>query len=418
MGDKTTILSLDNLIGQVESAARSAVPGIASLLSAAEAFKNSPGLSGLAKPLPSGAPFPAAMDGSMTTPFVKNKDGIGFQSYMAPVEQVRTQTSNDERWTNYDIIDQLRGVPRDVLALRAAGMRDVAAGRTSAMMIEHVGKLQYDPEGDPTKESTIALLDIIAWANGELRLERPVGSVFHKLKADAQDHKIVRIGARSSDSSMKYALDVAAMGIFLVEHDWSAALKAEEEAEIRWPYDTFVLEFRISGKRVVALFSRPPLTGPIDPDFYLIFVDTESGWALPCAFDFIGGKWVDIGNIAHDVYIGIDRVTAIIEEQMRAVCIALDSKVAEAEVVRAPHKLNRQREKAGKLPVFDHHIINLARRHRVLPSDTPALGEKRKSPRLHFRRGHWRHYDTVKTWINWMLVGEPDLGWIDKEYRL
>jgi hypothetical protein len=49
-----------------------------------------------------------------------------------------------------------------------------------------------------------------------------------------------------------------------------------------------------------------------------------------------------------------------------------------------------------------------------------ADGEREpgRKKRLHFRRGHWRHYETHKTWIKWMLVGDPDLGFIEKQYRL
>jgi hypothetical protein len=45
-------------------------------------------------------------------------------------------------------------------------------------------------------------------------------------------------------------------------------------------------------------------------------------------------------------------------------------------------------------------------------------GEKRHSPRLHFRRGHHRHYENYKLWIKWQLVGNPDIGFIDKDYKL
>ena len=47
----------------------------------------------------------------------------------------------------------------------------------------------------------------------------------------------------------------------------------------------------------------------------------------------------------------------------------------------------------------------------------PGTGTHR-SPRLHFRRGHWRHYEDHKTWIRWQMVGNPDLGFVEKQYRL
>lgn len=37
---------------------------------------------------------------------------------------------------------------------------------------------------------------------------------------------------------------------------------------------------------------------------------------------------------------------------------------------------------------------------------------------MHFRRGHWRHYQDHRTWIKWCLVGDPDLGFVDKHYKL
>jgi hypothetical protein len=102
---------------------------------------------------------------------------------------------------------------------------------------------------------------------------------------------------------------------------------------------------------------------------------------------------------------------------IRSICIALDAEVAVTEVIRAPHRLNHQREKQGKKPVLDHHVVNLARRSRVEPLPSAGDREARWHPRLHFRRGHWRHFEDHKTWVRWCLVGDPDLGFIDKEYR-
>ena len=100
-----------------------------------------------------------------------------------------------------------------------------------------------------------------------------------------------------------------------------------------------------------------------------------------------------------------------------AICIALDAAIATTEVVRAPHKINRVREAKGRLPIFDFHSVRLTKRSRPMPLPVdPDRAITRR--RLHFRRGHWRHFDDHKTWINWMLVGDPDLGFVDKNYRL
>lgn len=103
---------------------------------------------------------------------------------------------------------------------------------------------------------------------------------------------------------------------------------------------------------------------------------------------------------------------------IRAICVALEAEVAATEVVRTPHKLNHARERRGRQPIFSYHTVNLARRSRVerLPAD--ADHEPAWRVRLHFRRGHWRHFENHKTWIKWMLVGDPDLGFVDKHYKL
>ena len=104
-------------------------------------------------------------------------------------------------------------------------------------------------------------------------------------------------------------------------------------------------------------------------------------------------------------------------EQIRAISIALDSEVAIKTLVRAPHKLNIEREKDGKPALLDYNVVMLNGSNRANYRPYRGAGTHR-SPRLHFRRGHWRHYLEHKTWVRWTLVGNPELGFIDKEYRL
>lgn len=64
--------------------------------------------------------------------------------------------------------------------------------------------------------------------------------------------------------------------------------------------------------------------------------------------------------------------------------------------------------------------MSLARRHERadrLPTPAGAF-EHHTRKRLHFRRSHWRHYVSHKTKIPWTLVGDPNLGFVEKEYRL
>ena len=178
---------------------------------------------------------------------------------------------------------------------------------------------------------------------------------------------------------------------FVICHDWAAAFEKAQDfdgGDAPFPYDHCCYEFKVSGRKMLIL--------------------TNEGTYALCAETLTG--WLVMGDRPE-----CESLSTGLLEQIRAVNIALDAEVAVEEVVRAPHKLNRAREKAGKVPVHDYHVVRLAERKRAGPS--PLTGTHR-SPRLHFRRGHWRHYETFKTWIRWTLVGNPDLGFIDKEYRL
>lgn len=66
-------------------------------------------------------------------------------------------------------------------------------------------------------------------------------------------------------------------------------------------------------------------------------------------------------------------------------------------------------------PLYEYRVVRLNRKPRTQSLPATALHAPK---RLHFRRGHWRHYEGFKTWVRWCLVGNPDLGFIDKEYRI
>lgn len=202
---------------------------------------------------------------------------------------------------------------------------------------------------------------------------------------------------------IKARFEAASPVPFLIEHDWAAAFAGAtdiDEGDIRLPYDSCMFELKIGGRRVACYCD--------DNDWKVIFISIKGGW--------VAGEITD----EHFLRRGGGPSRDIVENQIRAICIALDAEVAVKETVRADEKLNRSREKRGKPPLLDYHVIRLARRERAapLPSGDDDGERKHRSPRLHFVRGHWRHYDSHKTWINWHLRGDPDLGFIDKHYRL
>lgn len=200
--------------------------------------------------------------------------------------------------------------------------------------------------------------------------------------------------------------------VFLIQHDWSAAFaKATdyEGGEVRLPADLCVFEARVNGMRIAMDMMAHGGT--------ILYVETSAGWAAAGLYEWDGHEMKRGETGKSSTPRNSLRLANFLGGQIRAVCIALDSEVAETTVVRAPHKLNRAREKVGKLPLFDHHVVDLSRRRRLVPAADGVAGEGTKR-RMHFVRGHWRHYANGKTWIKWHLRGSPDLGFIDKEYRL
>jgi hypothetical protein len=111
---------------------------------------------------------------------------------------------------------------------------------------------------------------------------------------------------------------------------------------------------------------------------------------------------------------GMVKLINIVSDQIRFACIALDAEVAISKVIRQPHLSNQGANNYQSLK--DYHIVSLAHRGpRALPIGN---SDASRHVRLHFRRGHWRHFESHKTWIKWMLVGDPDLGFVDKHYKL
>lgn len=179
--------------------------------------------------------------------------------------------------------------------------------------------------------------------------------------------------------------------IFVIKHDWLSAFgeSIDNFDDFNLPYDLNIFEFLISGK----------------PVCIICFV--VEGIKYCVCFIKQGNYWIETGEDSW--------CAEYCWKQVRAICIALESEIAEREVIMAPLALNAKRDRNGKPKLKDFHILNLAKRHRATSTINNGSGNRK---RLHFRRGHWRHYENSKTWIKWMLVGNPELGFIDKQYSV
>lgn len=265
-----------------------------------------------------------------------------------------------------------------------------------------------------------AQAELVAWCRAKPALERLDSSAWHKAVAALRSNEMhIPVVGGDVPDVYRRSIDVSPQ-VFVVAHDWAAAFAGAgdfEGGEWRLPYEHSVFEFRIGGHRVAALVSQASDDVPLRQTQCIPCAGLDAGWVMPMIYKYDGAAWRP--TRPHWLGETFQPVMDMIGAQVRAIAIALEAEVATTELIRAPHRLNVAREKRGALPIADYHVIRLDRRRRLAPlPDDGNDRERRRGVRLHFRRGHWRHYANHKTWIEWMLVGNPDLGFIDKEYRL
>lgn len=66
----------------------------------------------------------------------------------------------------------------------------------------------------------------------------------------------------------------------------------------------------------------------------------------------------------------------------------LMSKDVQTDVIAAPDRLNRERAKKGRAPISERHVVRI--RPEARQAQKAAAESFRSSPRLHWRRGHFR----------------------------
>lgn len=251
--------------------------------------------------------------------------------------------------------------------------------------------------------------DLTAWLGRPLVLQSVDVSVLHKIS----DSTII-LGRLDDGEAPGVDQWMEGGEVFLVQHDWASIIGEAQvdSGEVRLPFERVCFEFGISGRRVCAVFFS--VDG--EPHSLNLFIQSGAGWFYSGAYEPDGERWAparEREKAAGDI---MRPVAALVGAQVRAIAITLDAMVVASTVVRAPHALNAARIKRGETPIFDHHILTLSRTPRATPLERAGAPARHK--RLHFRRGHWRHFQTHKTWIRWMLVGDPSLGFADKDYRL
>ncbi len=232
----------------------------------------------------------------------------------------------------------------------------------------------------------------------QLQLAVKAGSIELKLEANSVSrlHRLFegQIYSLEKQDGMHYQ-DLSYAHVFVVRHDWLGVIGDTNPELDEWelPFAACIFEFRIGGHNV--LVHVDVRTGKKE---FSIFIEVERDvWFTACR----PSGFLPI----HDYAI----------RQVAACCVMLEAEVVTHELVRQPTALNAKRIKSNKKPLFDFHVLDLKRK-RAAPNPNP--GESGVRMRLHFVRGHWRQYPTHKTRIPWHLRGDPDLGFVDKMYRL
>lgn len=259
---------------------------------------------------------------------------------------------------------------------------------------------RMDAEMEALQRDAESLRRLTAWGESDPAMQKPREPYFRKFRRAMIDGDVTQYGPKCEGREFDQEV-MKFVEPFVIEHDWSAALSAGHDGDIRLPYEVCAFEFRFGDRPVIAIATQ--FAGDI-----VFSVATEMDRWVFC------GAAISTSSMRPPHSDGVGRVVRRVADQIRAVCIALDAEVAVSEAVRADHP--GAASGALRVPGRDYHVVSLAARHvRHAPLGGDPTGRR---VRLHFRRGHWRHFNKHKTWIRWMLVGDPDLGFIEKHYTL
>jgi hypothetical protein len=304
------------------------------------------------------------------------------------------------RDTKWDFIDKATGAPLGPASVSSFAQVMVDDAKRRVAEEHRRGRWGLDRKGLADPDARQAKAEMFAWLRGPLQLEKVHHSVAHRIippDLPSEAH------------------------ILLVNHNWSALLQSADlsggsasDPSYRLPYPITVFEFFFTGGvHAICVAMQPPEVDNITaathfrmPSKVWFKAETE------VVYDH-HGVLKDSGQLEGSPLI---KAYDLITKNIFAISVMLEAEVAVATSVREAYKRNRERPIRKELPGMSHHIVSLASRARSARSDFP--GEERRSPRLHFRRGHWRHFSNHRTWIKWQLVGNPDLGFIEKEYSL
>jgi hypothetical protein len=217
--------------------------------------------------------------------------------------------------------------------------------------------------------------------------------------------------------------------LFLVEHNWASLLSGSEVSgpeskgpDVRLPFDACWFEMQFSEVRVLVLCQEGRdgiMCQMLMCARQRWFRDPDSMWLRGETLTPREGTGIkpELGDMTP--------LRRVVGAQLRACCAVLEAGAAERREVRqAGSGLDRRRRGEGRAGLRDYFTLGVRHRSASITEDS---GTRRK---LHFRRGHWRRLEgerweawrertsETRQWIRWMLVGDPELGWVERVHRL
>lgn len=196
---------------------------------------------------------------------------------------------------------------------------------------------------------------------------------------------VARMLAGMMDTGGPYTELLRDLKLFFVQHDWRAAFVTVPEGDLRAPFPNCGFVFGVDGESFV-VFTMD--------DMATVFVCKPAGPLM-----MMLGKEDPIGKW--------------LTEQVRCVLVALDAEVVSKRESATALVID---SRGARPQVMKRYVLTLHGRQVGTRSENPPSG--RSSPCLHVRRGHWKHQPYGKVWSPWTLVGDPDVGRIDKDYRI
>lgn len=340
-----------------------------------------------------GPDHPALTASTINAPIPQSLAKLSF-------EDVQSLYGLDDKYPELKAIHSMEDKRAFVLSRRAELRREIE-------------KIERDRKNANGKRSRLqkgldVLTEVSRWVSLDLKIERPEGPSFRRMRKAVADGNTIYMDNDPESETPAYEFEKEVFRfaeVLLIEHDWAGALQSAdvENAVVKLPYEVCAFEFRFSGRAVIALATQ-------------LETDIVFSPAIEC-----GDRWLLTGGVTPtrgiiDSGDGWSWLFDTLGAQVRAACIALDAEVAKSEAVREPY--TGSPGKNSYHPPKAYHVVSLAHR-RARPLAAPGTEtEIGRRVRLHFRRGHWRHFVDHKTWIRWMLVGDPDLGFVDKHYKL